>query len=627
MRSLGALLAIATAVLSAGAQAQTTAARNAEPVILTGAKVPAWSGPAATVVCTAGLPGTRNAHHGTTVAPPATGVPVNEVVAYRWDGTRFKEIPVQVDQLYPYCLSNENSETFGQYYSGTDYELTYAWDTESWKKTAGTCTAAYPSGEGPLADPVPTLDNDDEIVFMASDGGKLRAPPGAQLPAGATSGQSVVISDPLDPATVRYVYLARKASGSSFNTSNGYVSYVRDANADEWIDRASFADNDPLKLGSSNTGYGPNLSGPVCVPMLHDSTDRFPRDGVTVSTPTYQWYASGRWMVRDMRVTKPGRPGMYGPDLIDRWKGRAFQQAPDSTISLVGFEDEQVNWEANAALLGERRGPVRAIREVWGADSGTNVTKTESFYRDAITYHYHVRVHPIPPDGLYTSWDYNRGVAAKYYNTIKTAGVDIDGVNDDQGNVDGVGNFPAYFDAVDPTFSPPSATLQWEEVSGFNDFGSLVYIVEMKGATSVENPAVVPYYRDDACLDDGTGDNPVQRPWPGESGSDARVLQGYCTANGKPANCHVCRTSAESAAGGCDVDCALGQTQGAYASHGVHYFVTSDTDNAEAPSTLNEIDAQQWQFAVPTAAPTNVGDAYGNVVKVPLQAVVVPLTP
>jgi hypothetical protein len=625
--------ALIAALAAFPATAQTTANRNVEPVVLTGAKVPAWSGPAASAICTAGLPGERSAHHGTFVTPPAIGVPVNEIAAYRWEGTRFKEIPVQVDQMYPYCLSNENSETFGQYYSGTDLELTYAWDTESWKKTAGACTAAYPAGEGPLADPVPTLDNDDEIVFMAKDASRLQAPPGALLPAGASSAQVVVVTDPLDPATVRYAYLMRKPAGSSFNTSNGYVAYVRDANADEWIDRYNFADSDPLKIGSSNTGYGPNLPGTVCsrpgcttFPYCN-STDRFPRDGVTVSTPTYRWYASGRWMVRDLRVAKPGQPGVYGPDLIDRWKGRAFQQAPDSTISLVGFEDEQVNWEANGALLGERRGPVRAIREIWGADSGTNVTKTETFYRDAITYRYHVRVHPIPPDGLYTSWDYNRGVASTYYNAIKSGGVPIDGVNDDQGNVDGVGNFPAYFDAPDPTFSPPSALLQWEQVSGFNDFGSLVYINEMKGATTVTNPAVVPYYRDDACLDDGTGDNPVQRPWPGEAGNDTRVLQGYCAAAGKPANCHVCRTSAESQAGGCDVDCALGQTQGAYGSHGVHYFVTSDTDNAEAPSTLNEIDSQQWQFAVPTAAPANVGEPYGNVVKVPLQSAVVPLAP
>ena len=60
----------------------------------------------------------------------------------------------------------------------------------------------------------------------------------------------------------------------------------------------------------------------------------------TVTSPTYAWRASGRWMVRGLQVAKPGQPGVYGPDLLDRWKGRAFQQSPDSTISLVGFEDE-----------------------------------------------------------------------------------------------------------------------------------------------------------------------------------------------------------------------------------------------------------------------------------------------
>lgn len=617
MRNLVSVLAavlVAAAILPSNAAAQT-AARDVEPVIVTGAKVPTWSGPAASVVCIPGPPQSRDAHNGTFVTPPAIGIPVNEIAAYKWDGA-FVEIPVQVDQLYPYCLSNNHSETFGQYYSGTDQELTYAWDTESWKKTAGTCTAEYPAGQGPLPDPVPTLDNDDEIVFMASDAG-AQAPLSAILPLGTIDVQLVVISDPLDPATLRFVYLVRKLGGSSFNSSNGYVSYVRDANADEWIDRNSFAGGDPQQLGSSNAGYGPNISGPVCFPALHDSTDRFPRDGVTVETDTYQWYASGRWMVREMHVAKPNQPGVYGPDLIDRWKGRAFQQAPDSTISLVGFEDEQVNWEANAALLGERRGPVRAIREVWGADSGTNVTNTETYYRDEITYRYHVRVHPIPPDGLYTSWDYNRGVASTYYNTIKTDGVAIDGENDDQGNVDDAGGFPAYADVPDPSFSPPSSVLQWEQVSGRDDFGSLVYIVEIKGATTAENPAVVPYYRDDSCLDDGTGDDPVQRPWPGEAGSDQRVTQGYCLAAGKPANCHVCRLRSD--AGPCDVDCKLGQTEGAHGAHGIHYFVTNDTDNVQAPSATTEIDAQQWQFAVPTQMPTNVGDPYGNVVKFPLQ--------
>jgi cysteine-rich repeat protein len=647
---------LAVVALEPGAFAQPTAQRGVEPVIVKGVKLAGWSGPAATIVCDAypsgGFTGTRNAHGGTFVPTVATGIPVNEIAAYRWNGMTFEEIPVQVDEMYPYCLANPNSD-FG-IYSGTDLELSYAWDVESWKMTEGVCSKQYAPGDGPVPDPVATLDDDDEVVFMASDAGS-QAPLGATPPAGTTDSQAIVITDPLDPATLRYVYLFRKLTGSTFSALNGYVQYARDANADEYIDRYSFSSGDPEQLGSSNTGYGPNLDGTVCVPPpAHNSAadDRFPRDGVTVSTGSYKWRASGRWMVRGMQVAAPGQPvvhvsdagfasRVYGADLIDRWKGRAFQQAPDSTISLVGFEDEQVNWEANSSLLGERVGPVRAIRETWGADSGTNVTKTEAFYRDAITYRYHVRVHPIPPDGLYTSWDYNAGVAVKYYNAIISAtdpdGADVDGVNDDQGNVDGVSTFPAYFDAPDPTFSPPSSLLQWEQVSGSGGNGSLVYIVELKGATTLENPAVVPYYRDDSCLDDGTGDNPVQRPWPGESSSDIRVQNGYCAAAGKSVGCHVCRSATDLvcptvAAVPCGnairalapyVDCKCGQTQGAYASHGIHYFVTNDTDNSASPGTLTEIDAQQWQFAVPTAAPANVGEPYGNVVVTPLQTAAV----
>jgi hypothetical protein len=623
-RVLPAILAI-IAVALAPRPAAGQAARAVEPVVVTGAQLPAWSRLPAVTVCApypSGTTGGRDAHNGTTTVPPDArmGVPVNEITAYKWTGLAFQEIRVQVDERFPYCLSNPPSSF--SFYSGTDMELTYAWDTESWKKTDGQCSAAYPPGEAATPDPVPTLDDDDEIAFMASDAGP-QAPLGAISPPGASDGQAIAVIDPLDPTHPRFVYLFRKAGGSSFSVANGHVAYARDANADEWIDRYSIARDDPEILGVSNTGYGPNLSGTVCrtavspdYPNVPDgtpraSTDRFVRDGVTVTSPTYQWHASGRWMVRSLRVAKPGQPGVYGPDLIDRWKGRAFQQSPDSTISLVGFEDEQVNWEANSAVLGERVGPVRAIREIWGADSGTNVTKTETFYRDAITYHYHVRVHPIPPDGLYTSWDYNHGAVARYYNTIKPGGVAIDGVNDDVGNVDGVFGIPAFFDAPDPTFSAPTAILNWEEVSGANDNGSLVYIVEIKGATTAVNPAVVPYYRDDACLDDGTGDDPVARPWPGEASTDQRVRDGYVAANGG--------TPYEQLA------CA--QRQGAWGAHGIHYFFSGDSDNAASPAVLTEIDAQQWQFVVPTAAPTNVGQPYANDVIAPLQTAAVPLAP
>ncbi|MDM4770477.1 PKD domain-containing protein [Solimonas sp. SE-A11] len=664
----------------------TSAHRDVEAVVVSGMSLPGWSVPAATgiakpfpsgadlrqcpepsdLLCNplidvldtvVGGVGVRNAHNGTLLYPlpgvaPAAGVPVDEIAAYAWRDGAWVEIPVQVDERMPYFLANGNS-TFS-IYSGTDPELSYVWDNESWGMTAGICRRDYDRNgiddgrqeglAGPRPDPVPGLDNDDEVVFMAADAGGS-APAGsrpADVPAGA-SAQQVRLADPLDPATQRVVYLFRKPGGSSFRGRPHYVQYQRDANADQWIDRSFFRDDDPEKLGTSNTNYGANLSGMVCPDgtpaTARPSSDRFPRDGIEVRTARYRFKASGRWMLREIQVAKAD--GTLGPDLIDRWKGRAFQQSPDSVISLVGFEDEQVNWEANSSLLGERCGPVRCIREVWGADSGTNVTKTESFYRDAISYRYRLRVHPIPPDGLYTSWDYNRGVmvpteaeraagieGGRYFTILRPQGVPIDGINDDLGNIDGflpifgqcpssdgvrppssTGRCPAFVDIADPTFNLPLAFDNWEQVAGKGDSGSLVYTFLIKGATSLVNPLVVPYYRDDACLDDGTGDDPVQRPYPGDNSDDPRVKDAYARMAGKPYE---------------QLDCS--ERQGAYAAHGVHFFVTHDTDNAFLPLSLTEVDGEQWQFMVPTERPRNIAEPYANVARLPLLPVATPYT-
>lgn len=590
-----------------------SAARQAEPVVLTGLDVPTWSRLAAdgtpAPYPSGSAAGQRDAHNGTIVIPPdpRQGVPVGEIAAFRWDGAAFREIPVQVDERFPYFLANGNSD-FG-IYSGTDEELTYAWDVEAWKHTAGQCTASYGDGVTAMTDPVAGLDDDDEIALMASDAG-MRAPKAAAGPRGTgTSRHEVQLVDPVTPDLGGFVYLFLRPGGSSFDRTNGYVDFRRDADADQWIDRGSFADADPEKLGTSNRGYGPNLAGTVCDRdgTVRASEDRFPRDGHVVTTDAYRMVASGRWMLRQVRIAHPSGDGTYGPDLIDRWKGRAFQQSPDSSVSLVGFEDEQVNWEANSALLGWKTGPVRALREVWGADSGTNVTKLETYYRDAIAYRYRVRVHPIPPDGLYTSWDYNRDVASTYYNALRPEGVPIDGVNDDVGQIDTLPNGdPAYFDVPDPTFDVPLAIETWEQVSGEGDAGSLVYVFELTGPTSLVNPAVVPYYRDDACLDDGTGDDPVARPYPGEATDDPRVQAGYASLAGRPYEQLGC-----------------GDKQGAYASHGIHFFATGDSDNlfVGAPVPLTEIDGQQWQFTVPTAEPTNIGEPYAKVVRARLRPV------
>ncbi|HEX4871887.1 MAG TPA: hypothetical protein VFV27_06190 [Nevskiaceae bacterium] len=650
---LGAIAGLDQGLL-ATLQMAASGARESEVITLTGLQLADWSVPAAMGIprpYPAGTPSettqigddVRSAHHGTLLYPlpgvPAlAGAPVEEIAAYAFRGGSWQEIPVQVDERQPYFLANANSDF--AFYSSVDQELNYVWDIENWARTQGVCRAEYDAGpDTPLRnrglpaatrDPVPGLDHDDELVFMARDAGELPAPGSrpAEVPADAPA-LTVLLNDPLLPGPPRAVLLVRKPGGSRFLGRAHYVDYRRDRNADQWIDRSFFADEDPEKLGTSNTGYGSNLSGTVCADprdpaTARESSDRFPRDGLTVSTERYRWRATGRWMVRDIRIAKPalsaeGRP-VYGRDLIDRWKGRAFQQSPDSVVSLVGFEDEQVNWEGNSTLLGERCGPVRCMRTVWGADSGTNVTKTETFYRDAITYRYRVRVHPIPSDGLYTSWDYNRSAmlpsaaerrrgvpGGRYYTALRPQGVAVDGINDEVGNIDGFDGTPFYFDAPDPLFNLPLGFYNWEQVSGKGDLGSLVYIFEIKGATSLGNPLVVPYYRDDACLDDGTGDDPVRRPWPGEASTDPRVVEGYAALAGKPYEQLRCE-----------------ERQGAHASHGIHYFVTHDSDNAFSPVTSTEIDGQQWQFLVPTAAPRNLGEPYANVVRLPLQVQVLP---
>jgi hypothetical protein len=679
MKKLYALLAsltLVTVVPTSTTAAPTDAPnRSVEPIVLTGAQLPGWSGPASDGVSEphpSGALQVRDAHNGTTFVPPKetwSTINPDEVVAFSFQDGKWREIPVQVDERFHYFLANANSD-FGVY-SGTDKELSYEWDVESWKKTAGECFTEYEEGDGPTQDPVLTLDDDDEVVFMASDAGAQAPPTSAPSDVGDAR-QEVKITDPADPTSVRYVYLFTREGGPDIDADDYYVDYQRDENADQWVDRSFWAGDDPEKLGTSNRGYGPNLSGPVCDEQVDPETgevtyvpkttppsendpggqpyvsdDRFPRDGLTVTTDAYRWVATGRWMIREIHVAKPGsgtpqppgnsgqhsNPGQgfgpgghaspnalktkveYGPDLIDRWKGRAFQQSPDSSISLVGFEDEQVNWEANSALLGELSGPVRAIREVWGADSGTNVTKTETFYRDAITYRYRVRVHPIPPDGLYTSWDYNDGAVSTYYNELTTDGVAIDGVNDEieYTNVDELPNGEPFFvDVPDPTFTKPLAFFNWEQVSGAGDNGSLVYMFEFKNAQAFENPAVVPYYRDDACLDDGTGDNPSPRAYPGESYEWMRSNNKGTDYLGLP-----CKTEAPDSYSG-------PYRQGAFGSHGVHYFLTGDTDNAFSGASTTEIDGQQWQWTVPTESPAPIGDLYANTVKMPLVAVATP---
>ena len=661
------------------------AKRDTEPVILKGSDFAAWSVPAN---FTAKLPlldfpesfqcfadDSTCDHHNdyakpevdSSVAGPQGTTPVERLLGYRWDADRrrFEQIPFQVDEMFVRYLDNSGSGF--AFYSGQDKHLTYAFDREGfrfWQSDANDPCLAKPDGPATTPDPVGGLDDDDELAFMASDAGPA-APLDAKLPTGVEDSRQVQVSNPYDPGQPRYVYVMRAAADGprSAFADGGYVDYRRDANADLFE-----------KSESSYEGYGNARKGVVCdaqgnVLRNADGSARIerrrPRDYATITTPRYRFRYDGRWLMTDVRISPDGGE-TYGPDLVDRWKARAFQQDPSSETPCCGYEEEDTNWGGSSTLLGEREGPVRAIRETWGADSGTNVIRRETFYRDEMRQKSFLRVHVIPPlDGIYAQWDFNAGVMDRFYSSSLTnahpEGVAVDGRNDEAlGNLDDPCN-PLYdpennprgtsevdqayrdlyeqvpglcsptpvggqqlpyhqsIDVPDFTRSELNAGHQWNVTTG--EQGTIVdrYQIDdvteqSAGGLAQASVLAVPYYRDDSCFDDGTGTDPGPRVRL-RSSSEPRT---YRAPDGSTQS-RTCWDPADGPPGGSERF-----FQGAIATHGLHILLVADSDNARQTVPVTEMVAEQRMVMLPGRGDGAVGEQYGRGFEKPLATAVTP---
>jgi hypothetical protein len=644
--------------------------RGTEPVILHGSDFGDWSAPPN---FTARLPLVdlqdcqtfdercqRNHYappHADTGGTFGQGVPTERLLGYRWDAerSRWRQIPFQVDEVFARYLNNSASGF--SFYSGEDQHTTYAHDREGFRwhgqDPDNPCLSRPESP--PAFDPVKGLDANDEVAFMASDAGPA-APAGTRAPEGIEAVKRVTVSDPATPtAEPRYVYVMKAfAAGPdpAFDADNGYVSYRRDRNADVYE-----------KSESSYEGYGNARRGIYCDEQGNvvmnpetgqpDIQRRRPRDRGTVRTSRYRFRYDGRWLMTQINISGD-RGRSYGPDVIDRWKARAFQQDPSSNTPCCGYEEEDTNWGGSGTLLGERWGPVRVIRETWGADSGTNVVRRESFYRDEVRMKSWLRVHVIPPlDGIYAQWDFNSARMTKFFNSKlhregRTEGVPVDGSNDEVfGNLDDPCNenydandtsaidqgyrsayqqfglctpppdpFDHYHQSVDvfdPTLQEPNAALGWNETAG--PHGTIVdrITAEVRDVTPggvAQSLAAVPYYRDDSCFDDGTGTDPGPKLHL-RSGDEPRTA-----SDGSPRRCW---TPADGTPDGSDRF-----YQGSIATHGLHLLFVIESDNARQTVPLNEI-VSDWRLVmlspVPGADPQNPpsrGAAFGQAFDQPL---------
>ncbi|HWL66643.1 MAG TPA: hypothetical protein VNP73_11765, partial [Actinomycetota bacterium] len=456
------------------------AGRETEPVILTGTNFPEWATVGDVTLeqphtegaqCLAAQNGSpdeitpeETCSHNTFEDPDFssgdyrtdTGVAIDKLLGYQWNGESFDQIPFQVDEMFSRYMSNNNSGF--AFYSETDQHTTYAFDYDRYTWTASDpdnpCLSHPASKDDPLTpdaerhaakDPIEGLDTDDEVVFMADDAA-AQAPADAELPPGITDSYEVALTDPSAQGATRYAYVmlagGEKPATAAFTADNGYVRYERDADADVFLFSESSYDN----YGAAPEGPWFDPATGTCHTAENEWRQRRPVDRAWIYTPRYKFRYSGRWVMNELHVSDRDKDGetqtfsdlgdlpddWYGPDLIDQWKARAFQQRPSGQTPCCGYEEEVNNWGGSSMLMGERVGPVRAIRESWGADSSTNLARREIFYRDEIRFSSFLRVHVIPPlDGIYAQWDYNLGTVEKYYNPIVSEGVDIDGQNDE----------------------------------------------------------------------------------------------------------------------------------------------------------------------------------------------------
>jgi hypothetical protein len=667
------LLASATPAVRAGTPGlpdpTVPAARDTEPVVLTGASFPAWAAPAevtakvpsaAGASCTSGDNAcTHNQYEQPEVATGdklGQGADVHKILGYRWDGTGFRQVPLQVDELATRYISN-NASTFS-FYSETDQHPTYVWDQERFRwfgsDPRNPCRAT-PVGAPTTPDPVPGLDTNDEVAFMASDGGPA-APAGTKLPSGIVGSYRVELHDPLVPSQISYVYVMlagndRRAPKPAFDATNGYVRYRPDADSDIYL----YSQSAYGSYGNAPKGAWYDPATKRCVtdqPKQHR-----PKDTAWVKTSRYEFRYDGRWLMTEVHVApkgshnKPdGKPStwQYGPDLVDQWKARAFQQRPGGTTPCCGYEEEVNNWGGSSVLMGWRAGPVRVIRSTWGADSSTNNVRTETFYRDEVRTNDDLRVHVIPPgDGIYSQWDFNAGKVSTYYNPYVPNGVPIDGKNDEvfgndrvhvgadglrlkdgdpvpvvgpqdvqagtphDGNCGGgpleKGCIDNDIDVPDPTFSGPSGTLNYEQVTGPNGTWIDSWTVKQVTAGTAYGLVTVPYYRDDSCFDDGTGTDPGLHVNP-------RHTDPSVDSMGKP---RVCWKPSDGNPSKYPRDHFY---QGDIGTHGIHIEVIADSDNAGTTVPIDEIDGEQRIVLLPGQMP-NVGEQYGRTAEKPLVTV------
>ncbi len=406
-KALVVCLVACQALVAATSAAGAPLNRPDDPVVMTGATVPALQ-----------------------------GIPPSQLVAFRWS-SGWDQVPVQVDERRlidineaydpdinsggPGYTCSGNSQCFGQPPNGVEY-VNYT-DPNTWV--------------GPDSDA--TLDANDEIALMAKDTGARRV--GLAEPSGVTGqGVEVKVTDPLDSGE-GYVYLFRHDGSLDPSAGQQYVDY--DFNLTSGNYKTTY---------KRNGGSGASTGNP---------------ETSAVTTPSYKRGFTDRWNDNELRIT---RGGATGTDILDRHDDQ-FER-----LDLTCVRTQLTFRVGEGAFIANKSGPVRAIRDFIGANSGPQVQRQHVFYEGKEDINTHLRVHAIP--GVIDFFDYTpAAMGMQNSNIFNPTPVTVDGTPDVWNPGAGV-----------------SGMSGWEQIDGLQ--GGLSTVHEY--VTNNPDPSYSTAYRDEA---------------------------------------------------------------------------------------------------------------------------------
>ncbi|MDQ2770088.1 MAG: T9SS type A sorting domain-containing protein [Bacteroidota bacterium] len=336
---------LATLALLLGTQAAaaqvSTLNRPLDPVVLTGANLPAF-----------------------------VGLVPGSLVGFRYGSSGWQQIPVQVDER----VSLDIVAPYGPNGMGANYPAAASNPRLLFYADASTLVGA---------DPVPTFDADDELVFMVKDAGG-RAGSTVALPAGVVAGtlREIGLTDPLSGGT-GYVYLFQSTGTLLPGAGASYVTYTS------------------------------NLASTAGFPVNANTTNA---ENTRITTARYSWHFAAEWVNDELKIVVGNNT-----DILDRYKNFFYN----------GFcgRNEDTFSAAENAFIAVKAGPVRVIRSLMGANSGPLTQRTHLFYEGRHDISTNLRVHNIP--SVQDVFDYNSAANGMVYrNNLNLSGVTIDGIPD-----------------------------------------------------------------------------------------------------------------------------------------------------------------------------------------------------